>query len=65
MMYIDPECKNIIRGLERHLYKEGTTQPDKDSGFDHMNDAIGYAVDYLFPIRKQYTKQLPQRWSVK
>jgi len=65
MMYIDPKCKNIIRGLERHLYKEGTTQPDKDSGFDHMNDAIGYAVDYLFPIRKQYTKQLPQRWSVK
>jgi len=65
MMFIDTKCKNIIRGLERHLYKEGTTQPDKDSGFDHMNDAIGYAVDYLFPIRKQYTKQLPQRWSVK
>ena len=65
MMFIDPKCKNIIRGLERHLYKEATTQPDKDSGFDHMNDAIGYAVDYLFPIRKQYTKQLPQRWSVK
>ena len=65
MMFIDPKCKNIIRGLERHLYKEGTTQPDKDSGFDHMNDAIGYAIDYLFPIRKQYTKQLPQRWSVK
>ena len=65
MMFIDPKCKNIIRGLERHLYIEGTTQPDKDSGFDHMNDAIGYAVDYLFPIRKQYTKQLPQRWSVK
>ena len=65
MMFIDPKCKNIIRGLERHLYKEGTTQPDKYSGFDHMNDAIGYAVDYLFPIRKQYTKQLPQRWSVK
>mgnify|MGYP003129657042 FL=1 len=65
MMFIDPKCKNIIRGLERHLYKEGTTQPDKDSGFDHMNDAIGYAVDYLFPIRKNYNKELPTRWSVK
>jgi len=65
MMFIDPKCKNIIRGLERHLYKEGTTQPDKDSGFDHMNDAIGYAVDYLFPIRKNYNKELPARWSVK
>lgn len=65
MMFIDPKCKNIIRGLERHLYKEGTTQPDKDSGFDHMNDAIGYAVDYLFPIRKNYIKELPTRWSVK
>jgi hypothetical protein len=65
MMFIDPKCKNIIRGLERHLYKEGTTQPDKDSGFDHMNDALGYAVDYLFPIRKNYNKELPTRWSVK
>ena len=65
MMFINPKCKNIIRGLERHLYKEGTTQPDKDSGFDHMNDAIGYAVDYLFPIRKNYNKELPTRWSVK
>lgn len=65
LMFINPKCKNIIRGLERHLYKEGTTQPDKDSGFDHMNDAIGYAVDYLFPIRKNYNKELPARWSVK
>ena len=65
MMFINPKCKNIIRGLERHLYKEGTTQPDKDSGFDHMNDALGYAVDYLFPIRKNYNKELPTRWSVK
>ncbi len=65
MMFIDAKCKNIIRGLERHLYKEGTTQPDKDSGFDHMNDAIGYAVDYLFPIRKQYNRVTPQRWSIK
>jgi len=65
MLFINPKCKNIIRGLERHLYKEGTTQPDKDSGFDHMNDAIGYAVDYLFPIRKNYNKELPTRWSVK
>lgn len=65
MLFIDPKCKNIIRGLERHLYKEGTTQPDKDSGFDHMNDALGYAVDYLFPIRKNYNKELPTRWSVK
>ena len=65
LMFIDPKCKNIIRGLERHLYKEGTTQPDKDSGFDHINDAIGYAVDYLFPIQKNYKKELPQRWSVR
>ena len=65
MLFINPKCKNIIRGLERHLYKEGTTQPDKDSGFDHMNDALGYAVDYLFPIRKNYNKELPTRWSVK
>ncbi len=62
-LYVDPKCKKVIESLERHTYKEGTSQPDKDGGFDHMNDALGYAVEYLFPIRKANAPQSPQRWT--
>ena len=61
-LFIDPKCKKVIESLERQVYKEGTSQPEKD-GFDHMNDALGYAIDYLFPIRKSHTAQPPQRWT--
>ena len=61
-LYVDPKCKKVIESLERHTYKEGTSQPEKD-GFDHMNDALGYAVEYLFPIRKAHQPTAPQRWT--
>jgi hypothetical protein len=61
-LYVDPKCKKVIESLERHTYKEGTSQPEKD-GFDHMNDALGYAVEYLFPIRKAHQPMAPQRWT--
>ena len=63
-LFIHPKCKYTIEGLERHTYKEGTSQPDKDSGYDHMNDALGYMVDYLFPVRKDTSNIVqPRRWS--
>jgi len=64
-LFIHPKCKYTIEGLERQTYKEGTTQPDKESGYDHMMDALGYMVDYLFPVRKDIdpTAMLPQRWG--
>lgn len=62
-LFVDPKCKKTIESLERQTYKEGTTQVNKDDGFDHMNDALGYAVDYLFPIRKSHAVQPPQRWT--
>lgn len=63
-LYVDPKCKHTIEGLERHSYKSGTSQPDKDSGYDHMMDALGYCVDYLFPIRRDYGEiEQPRRWG--
>lgn len=61
-LFVDPKCKRTIESLERQTYKEGTSQVSKD-GFDHMNDALGYAVEYLFPIRKRYEAEQPQRWT--
>jgi phage terminase large subunit len=64
-LYIDPKCKYTIEGLERQTYKEGSTQPDKDGGYDHMNDALGYMVDYLFPVKRDVDPDTiqPRRWS--
>lgn len=64
-LYIDPKCKYTIEGLERQTYKEGSSQPDKDGGYDHMNDALGYMVDYLFPVKKDIDPDAtqPRRWT--
>jgi len=61
-IFLDPKCKQTIKGLERQIYKEGTNQPLKD-GYDHMNDALGYLVDYIYPIKKEYKQSQPQRWT--
>ena len=64
-LFIHPKCKYTIEGLERHTYKEGTSQPDKDNGYDHMMDALGYMVDYMFPVRRDIdpATRIPQRWG--
>lgn len=64
-LFVDPKCKHTIDSLERYSYKEGSSQPDKDAGYDHMMDALRYAVDYMFPIKKDIDPSLlvPQRWG--
>lgn len=63
--FIDPKCKRIIECMEKHVYKTGTQQPDKDSGHDHMSDAVRYAIDYMFPVRRDVDPATvrPQRWG--
>jgi len=63
-LFITRDCKYTIECLDKHSFKEGTTIPDKDSGFDHMFDAISYAVAYMYPIKKNVTVNTqPQRWG--
>jgi hypothetical protein len=62
-LFVSPKCKQTIKSLEQQVYKQGTSQPDKDSGFDHMNDALGYLIDYIYPIQRQYEPIKPQRWT--
>jgi hypothetical protein len=61
--YVGLKCKQTIKSLERQTYKEGTSIPNKDDGFDHMNDALGYLIEYLFPVRTQYDAPQPTRWT--
>jgi hypothetical protein len=62
-LFIANSCKNVLKSIERQIYKEGTTVPDKDNNYDHMNDALGYLVEYLYPVRRDFTPSKPKRWS--
>ena len=61
---IDPKCKNSLRCLERQIYKTGTAVPDKEGGLDHQNDALGYLVSHLSPIKKEVRESArPSRFT--
>tara|TARA_R100000654_G_scaffold38213_1_gene63882 strand:+ start:493 stop:1710 length:1218 start_codon:yes stop_codon:yes gene_type:complete len=62
-LFILNSCKNVIKSIERQIYKEGTHIPDKDSGYDHMNDALGYLIEYNYPIRRNFVSTEQKRWS--
>jgi hypothetical protein len=42
-LQVAASCKRTIECLELQSYTE-KGEPDKDAGFDHMNDALGYLV---------------------
>ena len=62
-LFVDPKCRQIINSLERMVYKPGTSIIEKDGELDHMADAVGYLVDFLFPLRTDYEPSTPQRWA--
>lgn len=41
---IHPRAQALITALSNLTYKEGTSQPDKKSGFDHICDAFDYLL---------------------
>ena len=51
------KCPKFTKCLERHIYDDNG-QPDKKSGFDHMNDAGTYPVAYMYPIRQAMAKSV-------
>lgn len=64
-MFFDPKCKQTIESMDRWEYKEGSMIPDKNGAVDysHMCDCVRYITDYLFPVRKEFKPQQPQRWG--
>ena len=48
----NPKCEQIINSLEKTAYKEGTRLVDKDISVEHAADALGYPIEYRFPMRK-------------
>ena len=64
-IFVSKSCKTLIKGLQRQTYKEDTNIPDKEDGFDHMNDALGYMIDYIKPLVVQMPSSRPTRWTMK
>ncbi len=64
-IFVNPSCKIIVRGLQRQIYKENTNIPDKEEGFDHMNDSIGYLVEIVKPLIAEQRPFKPVRWTHK
>jgi hypothetical protein len=63
-LFISPKCKYTIQCLERQVYKEGSTAVPEKGEFDHMNDALGYMVDFIWPIKRDRDlTQQPRRWT--
>ena len=48
---ISPRCRELIRGLDGLTYREGTSEPDKTLGLDHITDALGYLLLWELPLR--------------
>lgn len=59
---VDPKCRNLIKCISSQVYKEGTQIPDKNGTNDlsHMNDAIGYLVNWINPIRRVQDPDRPR-----
>ena len=64
-IFVSPSCKTMIKGLQRQIYKENTNIPDKEEGFDHMNDSIGYLIEIVKPLIAQSRPYKPTRWTHK
>jgi hypothetical protein len=48
-LWIHPRCHKLIECLELQCYTP-KGEPDKEAGYDHMNDALGYLVHRLFEV---------------
>jgi len=53
-LFIAPNCPQSVDAAEKHVYKEGTSEPDKggDPDYSHDNDAHGYYVYTRFAHQK-------------
>jgi hypothetical protein len=50
-LYIHPRCKLLIKGFDGLTYKDGTSEPDKSGGHDHITDGCAYLVCMELPMQ--------------
>ena len=58
-LLVNPDrCPTLTESLERQAYNKNG-EPDKDGGFDHMNDALGYFIVYKFGLTRSTVTLAP------
>lgn len=50
-LVINERCRETIRSFEQTCFKPGSSIIDKSASLEHMTDAIGYFIEYEYPIR--------------
>lgn len=56
-MLINPNtCPFLVDSLDGLQYKDNSNLADKESGLDHITDALAYSVIGLFPISVGYSQ---------
>jgi len=65
-LFIDPKCRELIKSLTRFSYKENTLIPNKGgkNDYSHFPDALGYGVDYMFPVSREIEPDYTRSWGV-
>lgn len=53
-LYVSSNCHELIKSLEQTTYKEGTREVNKKPGVEHMTDALGYPLEFRYPVVKKY-----------
>lgn len=55
--FIDPvKCPQMAKAFDGLTYREGTNEPDKSLGLDHITDAAAYLMLWELPIKKRATR---------
>jgi hypothetical protein len=57
-LLVHPKAHALVRGLDGLTYKEGTSQPDKTLGLDHITDALGYLLWQEFNVLQANTVRM-------
>ena len=53
LLRVDSMCRETMMSLEQTLWKtDGSREIDKDANVEHITDALGYPIEYQYPIRK-------------
>lgn len=49
---VDRKCRHTIESFEQTIFKEGSRDVDKRPSIEHATDAVGYCIEYKFPLKK-------------
>jgi hypothetical protein len=62
---IHPDADALITALSNLTYKEGTSAPDKKSGYDHLPDAFDYLLWQEFNVLGGPKPMTVRRWKAR